>query len=70
MPISPEEQAAAFLEFCSDLPGYEKGSYGRIEREILSGYYQYDEVDHVLRDPEGWLVRVESDGRFVPIGES
>jgi hypothetical protein len=70
MPISPEQQAAEFMEFCKDLPGFSKTDYRGIERDILSGYYQYDEVDHVLRDPEGWLVRVESDGRFMPIGES
>jgi hypothetical protein len=56
------------MEYCKDLPGFEKGSYGQIEKDILAGYYQYDEVDHVLRDPEGWRTQIFEDGRFMPIG--
>jgi hypothetical protein len=70
MPLSPTDQASAFMEFFKDLPGFGKESYGRIERDILSCIYRYDAVDHVLIDQNGWLVRVESDGRFMPIGES
>jgi hypothetical protein len=68
--MTPELQASAFMEFCSDLPGFNKRDYSFIERGIISGDYLYDSIDHILTTHDGWRTRIEPDGRFLPICES
>jgi hypothetical protein len=68
--MTPQQQLDAFMEVCKTLPGFEKEEYGSVERNILSGVYSFDPVDQVLEIEDGWRIKIQANGQFVPIEES
>jgi hypothetical protein len=65
-----EQNAAAFMEFCSNLPGFNKSDFEKVSKGIQDGKYQYDATDHIVVTPDGWRIQIHSDGRFIPLDES
>jgi hypothetical protein len=68
--MTNSEQLDALMEFCQTLPGFKKAEYGSVEQNILSGIYSYDPVDRIITIHDGWRIKIQTDGRFVPIEES
>jgi hypothetical protein len=64
-PKTNSEQAAGFMEIFQSFPGSSKPDYRLIERDILTGVYQYDASDHILTTQDGWMIRIEPGGRFI-----
>jgi hypothetical protein len=67
--MTHQQQLDAFLEVCQKLPGFKKSEYGLVEANILSGVYSYDPVDRIIIIQDDWRIKIENDGRFVPIEE-
>jgi hypothetical protein len=65
-----EQNAAAFVEFCSRLPGFKEADFLMVQKGIADGTYQYDATDHIVTTHDSWRIQIFEDGRFVPIDES
>jgi hypothetical protein len=68
--VTNAEQLTAFIELCQCLPGFKKEEYGVVEQNILEGVYSFDPVDRVLEIQDGWRIKIQTDGQFIPIEES
>jgi hypothetical protein len=68
--MTNSEQLDAFLEVCQKLPGFKKEEYGSVERNLLAGTYSFDPVDRILEIEDGWRIKIQENGRFIPIDES
>jgi hypothetical protein len=69
-PMTNSEQLDAFIGVCQSLPGFKKEEYGSVEENLLSGVYSYDPVDRILVIQDGWRIKIENDGKFIPLEES
>jgi hypothetical protein len=68
--MTHQQQLDAFIEVCQTLPGFKKEEYGSVEQNILSGSYSFDPVDRVLEIEDGWRIKIQANGQFIPIDES
>jgi hypothetical protein len=64
------QNAAAFMEFCSRLPGFKESDFSMVEKGIMDVNYHYDSTDHIVTTSDGWKIQIFEDGRFVPLDES
>jgi hypothetical protein len=67
--MTNSEQLDAFMQVCQCLHGFKKEEYGVVERNILEGVYSFDPVDRVLEIQDGWRIKIQTDGRFIPLDE-
>jgi hypothetical protein len=55
------------MALCATLPGYKKRDYEPVEKGILAGDYKFEK--NIVTTKDGWRIRIERDGRFIPIDD-